>query len=238
MTISADMKQVTSVDAEAKGIARRTVVKGAAWSVPVIALAVSTPLAQASTVACPSMGLWWGDENSWVASNLNGNLWTSASTATMTVGFGNPAAGGYPAFAMSAAQPVFIQENALSYTYTLNCAVNWTSIPAGWSLTGSTSSGGTWTYVFTYTGSRNSAVLTSSTAPGTTIVPTATASGTVIASSIPVGTDTNSTAFKTYTASIHVNYTPTFTQSPGCTSVNGNDGVPRDRTYSSTRTRA
>lgn len=219
-------------------IRRRTIVKGAAWSVPVIAVAVATPIAMASTVACPSMGLWWGDENSWAASNLNGNLWTSASTATMTVGFGNPTAGGYPAFAMSAPQPVFIHENALSYTYTLNCAVNWTSIPAGWSLTGSTSSGGTWTYVFTYTGSPNSAVLTSSTAPGTTIVPTATASGTVIATSIPIGTDTNSTAFKTYTASIHVNYTPTFTQSPGCTSPNGNDNVPRDRTYSSTRTRS
>lgn len=32
-----------------KGISRRTLVKGAAWSVPVIAVAVSTPLAAAST---------------------------------------------------------------------------------------------------------------------------------------------------------------------------------------------
>ncbi|MCS3841751.1 hypothetical protein [Microbacterium sp. AK031] len=32
-----------------KGISRRTVVKGAAWSVPVIAAAVATPLASAST---------------------------------------------------------------------------------------------------------------------------------------------------------------------------------------------
>ncbi|WP_223626583.1 hypothetical protein [Microbacterium sp. EST19A] len=33
-----------------KGVSRRTVVKGAAWSVPVIAAAVATPLAAASTV--------------------------------------------------------------------------------------------------------------------------------------------------------------------------------------------
>ncbi|WP_435743082.1 hypothetical protein [Microbacterium sp. PMB16] len=33
-----------------KGFSRRTVVKGAAWSVPVIAAAVATPLAAASTV--------------------------------------------------------------------------------------------------------------------------------------------------------------------------------------------
>jgi len=43
-------------------ISRRTLVKGAAWSVPVIAAAVSAPLASASTVACPdiSQPAVWG----------------------------------------------------------------------------------------------------------------------------------------------------------------------------------
>ncbi|MDQ0726299.1 hypothetical protein [Microbacterium sp. W4I20] len=49
-----------------KGFSRRTVVKGAAWSVPVIAAAVATPLAAASTVdlgafalngSCGTLGL-------------------------------------------------------------------------------------------------------------------------------------------------------------------------------------
>lgn len=40
----------SDITEETSGIARRTVMKGAAWSLPVIALAVSTPLAAASDV--------------------------------------------------------------------------------------------------------------------------------------------------------------------------------------------
>jgi hypothetical protein len=37
-----------------KHVARRTVLKGAAWSVPVVAAAAATPLASASTPGCPT----------------------------------------------------------------------------------------------------------------------------------------------------------------------------------------
>lgn len=38
-----------------KGITRRTIVQGAAWSVPVVAAAVATPLAAASAAICPAL---------------------------------------------------------------------------------------------------------------------------------------------------------------------------------------
>ncbi len=52
-TASASNREGTHVTEEIqknKGISRRTIVKGAAWSVPVIAAAVATPLAAASLV--------------------------------------------------------------------------------------------------------------------------------------------------------------------------------------------
>ena len=42
----------------AVGVSRRTVVKGAAWSVPVVAVAVATPLAAASGPAAPAATFW------------------------------------------------------------------------------------------------------------------------------------------------------------------------------------
>ncbi|MCS3843442.1 hypothetical protein [Microbacterium sp. AK031] len=46
---------------EAPGIARRTVLKASAWSVPVVAAAVATPLAAASTAVDLELAGFAGD---------------------------------------------------------------------------------------------------------------------------------------------------------------------------------
>ncbi|GAB3630725.1 hypothetical protein GCM10027421_00780 [Microbacterium shaanxiense] len=57
---------------QTKGISRRTVVKGAAWSVPVIAAAVATPLASASTAL--DLTIVGNCSGSFNASGLAGNI--------------------------------------------------------------------------------------------------------------------------------------------------------------------
>lgn len=229
-------QQDTNITVASSSTKRRTIVKGAAWSMPIIAAAVAAPAASASGdpagTTCPSMGLWWGHAAEFEAKNLNGTRWAAPSTGTTQVGLGNPTNGGYPAFAMSAPEPVEIHVLALSYTYTMAFEVNFTSIPRDWALSSSSFNNQIWTYVFTYTKSGTSATLTSNNAPGTSIVPAIYASGDIVRSSIPVGTDTESTRFKTFSATIDVTYLPIFLESRGCTSAVGDDGAGRVRSYS------
>lgn len=218
----------------AEGLTRRTVVRGAAWSVPVIAASVAVPLAAASLTTCPALSYWWGDTTHSEFSSLNGRRWTSSSTGTASVGMGNTGVpDGYPAFSLSATEPVLVDLLALSYTYTLEYAMDWTSIPTGWTLSSTSSSGGTWTYVFTYQNVGTTTTVTSSTAPGTTIVPKVEVSGSIIASSIPVGTDVSK--YRDYTVTMDVTYVPHFTTSTACTSTDGDDGSVRVRQQTTTR---
>lgn len=70
---------VVDNNAQHSGVSRRTIVKGAAWSVPVVALAVATPLAAASgpipPQAAPGGGLseWQGSTSvgTWTVSQPN-----------------------------------------------------------------------------------------------------------------------------------------------------------------------
>jgi len=212
-------------------ITRRTIVKGAAWSIPVIAAATAAPMAAASGTACPTLNYYWGAavHDKWT--NLTKQqTTTSSTTGTMYLTFGNDLPGGYPALAFSSAQTVTVDVVSITYTYTLPWRVaTWTSIPSGWQLTSSTQSGTNWVYEFTYTNLPSSTVVTSNTAPGTTAIPlSAAATGTIDMSTVPVGYDTNSEPFS---ASMTVTYVPHFTQSPNCTTSNGeNDGVARVRT--------
>lgn len=215
---------------------RRTVVKAAAWSIPVIAAAVATPLAAASTaVACPVVSYWWGDYESVTVRStdtVNGNQhrWRADSSGTITVGFGNLATNGNPGLSFSSPVPVNVALGALSYTYTLPYQVSWTSIPAGWSLAGTSSAGGQWTYQFQRSGAA-ATTITATTGPGTTLVAKTSATGTVI---VPVGTILEN--YTSYTARLDTTYIPDFSGAyDGCVSDAGNDGVARARTQSATR---
>lgn len=217
-----------------RGVRRRTIIKGAGWSIPVIAAAVAAPVASASSATCPALSYYWGvalhDDWKNLGTGPNKNKTTSSTTGTMYLTFGNDLPGGYPALSFSSSQAVTVDVLTLTYTYTLPWRVSaWTSIPAGWQLSSSTQSGTNWVYKFTYTNLPSSTVVTSSTAPGTTAIPlSAAARGTIDMSTVPVGYDTSSEPFS---GSLAVSYVPHFTQSPYCTTSNGeNDGVVRVRT--------
>lgn len=214
-------------------VSRRTIVKGAAWSIPVIAAATAAPMSVASSAICPSLGWYWGDtvHDSWtnLTSGRDKGKTTSSTTGTMYLKFGNDAAGGYPALGFASAQAVTVDVLSITYTYTFPWRVaSWASIPSGWQLVSSTQSGTSWVYEFAYTLLPSSTVVTSSSAPGTTAIPlSAAATGTIDMATVPVGYDTSS---EPYSVSMTVTYVPHFTQSPNCTSSNGeNDGVARVR---------
>lgn len=217
----------------AKTVHRRTIVKGAAWSLPVILAATALPGAAASGATCPSLSSYYGDYSGYQATGLDSRKrWTSTSSSSVTAGLGNTSGPtGYAALAYSSSAPgaTTLQLVSLSYSYTFHFAVNWTSVPAGWTLTSTTSSAGTWTYTFTYNNVGGTTLITSSTAPGTVVVPKASVAGQIIASSVPYGTDTNSAAFNAYSSVINWSYIPTFSGTPGCTSADGNDGTVRVR---------
>lgn len=215
-------------------ITRRTIVKGAAWSIPVIAAATAAPLAAASGTACPSLSWYWGgtvhDDWTNLTTGRDKDKTTSSTTGTMYLKFGNDAPGGWPALSFSSAQTVTVDVLSITYSYTFPWKVaSWTSIPAGWQLTSSTHVGANWVYEFTRTGLPSSTVVTSNTAPGTTAIPlSAAATGTIDMSTVPVGYDVSS---EPYSISMTTTYVPHFTQSPSCTMSNGeNDGVARVRT--------
>ncbi|KJL23952.1 hypothetical protein [Microbacterium azadirachtae] len=54
--MSGNSNNSTAQAGEQRGLSRRTVVRGAAWSLPVIAMAVAAPLASASTTGVPGGG--------------------------------------------------------------------------------------------------------------------------------------------------------------------------------------
>lgn len=219
-----------SVAATTSQVSRRTIVKGAAWSLPVIAAAATLPSAAASAAFCPALRYYWGGYAHYEASNLQSRRWwTASSSSTIVAGFGNYAAGGYPALSMTSPESVQVQLISLTYTYTFSFAVDWSAVPSGWTLTGSSSSAGSWTYVFTYDASGQVAVIASDTAPGSVVVPKAMATGDIDASTVAIGTDVTSAAFENYTVTIDVAYAPTFENSPGCVSADGDDGAVRVR---------
>lgn len=96
----------------ASGLSRRAIVKGAAWSLPVVAVAVATPLAAASTPTDPTLA-WTADTTALLSLQLldgggtvqagalvtvpteytftNGSTALNGETATISVAVGRPA---------------------------------------------------------------------------------------------------------------------------------------------------
>lgn len=201
-------------------IDRRTVVRGTAWSIPVIAAAAAVP-AQAASASCPTLGYYWGNSVRSHFTNLaaDNKTWIAGSSSgTIFVGLGNATPGGNPAFAFASPEPLTFDLLSLSQTYGLPYAVDWTSVGPGWTLTSSTTAGGRWIYVFTYTEVPSSTSVTSGAAPGTTIVPTSTASGTIVPSSIPDRTDLST--YDTYDSEIDASYVYHLSQSQTCPTNN------------------
>lgn len=67
------------------GLHRRTIVKGAAWTVPVVAVAMATPAAAASNTSCPTVPA----ASAWVLSSTQGNIQAGTGAPTRNGSKGN-----------------------------------------------------------------------------------------------------------------------------------------------------
>ena len=113
-----------------KGVSRRAVVKGAAWSVPVLAATVATPLTSASAVAaCPACfrpavfaGGTWTSPNNPVAGNKGGVAITGSAPGRSPFGFDTSACanlGFQPSFSytIDSAELTMVRANGAPDTY-------------------------------------------------------------------------------------------------------------------------
>jgi len=212
--MSESNREDTRNDASSPGVNRRSIIAGAAWSIPVVASVMVVPAATASVVpvTCPTISHSSGLSGETSFQNLQGGTnWQSGSTGTFTMTLGNPVGSpATPAFGAFSSAPVSITVTALTYTVTVPVRLNWTTTDPNWTLVpvpgGSFATG--YQYTATWTGGPVTTMVTSTTYPGTTLVPAATFVGTIIPSSIPNGTYVGSGLFMKAT-SVR-NYTPIF----------------------------
>lgn len=130
----------------AEPVSRRAFTAAAAWSVPVLAAAVASPLAAAST-DCPELLVHSASEYTMYFANLSGNDWqsNSALTVSMSGGFSRMDLG---TLSYSAEAPgVNVATSAYRFAVTVPYRVAWVTAPVGWALPVETPAGnGQWTY--------------------------------------------------------------------------------------------
>ncbi|GAB3288468.1 hypothetical protein [Pseudoclavibacter terrae] len=132
-------------------IERRTILQGAAWSVPVMAAAVATPVAVASP-GCPRTFAYRAAEVDYQFTNLTAEgRWRADSSLRVVARVGSTVLNlGGLSYASDEAGAT-VATIGLNSVITFTVRVSWTTVPAGWTVTEAVLGGGQWRYTFTRT---------------------------------------------------------------------------------------
>lgn len=143
---------IASTSTSGPEVTRRTVAKGAAWSIPAITMAVATPASASSPepAVCKDVRAHTGLRNRWYFSSLgSGNRWRDKSVLTVTFEVGSSSSGKGGLAYSSDGSGIIVTTTSFARAIVQPVRIKWTTVPKGWSFTETHLGGTTYRYEVT-----------------------------------------------------------------------------------------